>query len=445
MCNEGYYENNELTVVAEEYNKQPAAYPYLISTIFRILGTNELFVFIFNNLIYGAMVFVIFLITYLLFNDVFAGLAAGLSYIFIPVNLQWFNTCAVEPSTAFFSSLAILTALIYIRNKKPVNLFLLTVATAFSLNFRPESFLILIVIGLIFLLKDIGILKRKEFYISGVLLLLLSTGIILHLYAMRNQSWGAPGAKFSLDYFPHHLCTNLSFYLTNKAFPLVFAIFAFTGLLFYKYKDYIKEKIILLCWLLIFWGIFLFFYAGTYKHDMGLSTRFSVLSYAPISIFIGLGLAFVGNRLGRRIKSIKLILVVLVIFSAHPFLPFARSQSKGESAACRMDHFYAMKFIERLPENSIIFTHNPNMFLINQKSALQTSIETFNPGKVERLREKFKGGIFVHYNYWSGVAYDDMQRSFTQNILDKYECEILEEYHYNNYKYGLYKLTNLKE
>jgi len=29
MCNEGYYENNELTVVAEEYNKQPAGFPYL--------------------------------------------------------------------------------------------------------------------------------------------------------------------------------------------------------------------------------------------------------------------------------------------------------------------------------------------------------------------------------------------------------------------------------
>ena len=36
MCNEGYYENNELKVIAEEYNKQPAGYPYLISVVFRI-------------------------------------------------------------------------------------------------------------------------------------------------------------------------------------------------------------------------------------------------------------------------------------------------------------------------------------------------------------------------------------------------------------------------
>jgi hypothetical protein len=206
--------------------------------------------------------------------------------------------------------------------------------------------------------------------------------------------------------------------------------------------DYIKEKIILISWLLIFWGIFLFFYVGTYKHDLGLSARFSILSYVPISIFVGLGLSFATNLLEKRVKSIKLILTVLIIFAVLPFFPFIRSQSKGESAACRMDHFYAMKFIKLLPENSIIFTHNPNMFLIHKRSALQTSIETYNPGTIERLRERFKGGVFIHYNYWSGVPYDQLQRSFTEDILDKYEYEILEEYHFNNYKYGLYKLTN---
>jgi len=445
MCNEGYYENNELTVAAEEYNKQPAAYPYLISIIFSIFGTNELFIFILNNLIYGLMAFVIFLIVYLLFDDVFAGLSASLVYILIPVNLQWFNTCAVEPSTTFFASMAILSALIYIRNKKPVNLFLLTTVLAFSFNFRPESFLIVLVIGLTFLLKDIGILRRKELYIFGAGLLVLSTGIIIHLYAMRNESWGASGPKFSLEYLPFNLFTNSIFYIDNKAFPLLFTVFGITGLLFYKYKDYIREKIILMSWLLVFWGIFLFFYAGTYKHDAGLSTRFSILSYVPISIFVGLGFSFARSLLEKKIKPIELILAVLIIFSAYSFLPFIRTQSKGESAACRMDHVYAMKFIKQLPENSIIFTHNPNMFLIHKRSALQTSIETYNPGAVERLRKRFKGGVFVHYNYWSGVPYDQLQRSFTENVLDKYEYEILEEHHFNNYKYGLYRLTNRRE
>jgi hypothetical protein len=445
MCNEGYYENNELNVVAEEYNKQPSGYPYLIHVIFRIFGTNERFTFILNNIIFGLTVFVIFLITFLLFKDTFAGLAASLAYILIPINLQWFNTCAAEPLTAFFASLAILSSLIYLRNKKPINLFLFTTVLAFSLNFRMESFLIIISIGLIYLLKGIDVFKKKELYLFGGLLLLLSTGIILHVYASRGQSWGADGAKFSLDYFHNNFNVNSMFYLNNKEFPLLFSILAIAGLFFYKNRNYIKEKIIILSWFITFWGIFLFFYAGNYKFGEDLSARFSILSYAPISIFAGLGSSLIKTRLENKIRPIKLVLISLIIFNFTWFLPFIRTESKGESEQCRIDRKYAMEFIKLLPENSIILTHNPNMFLINKQSAIQTSSETYNPGTIERLRERFKGGVYVHYNYWSNVSYSKIQRDFTENILNKYDYEILEEYYYKSYKYGLYKITGLRE
>ena len=187
----------------------------------------------------------IFLIVYLLFNDTFAGLAASLVHILIPVNLQWFNTCAVEPLLAFFVCLAILSGLIYIRNKKSVTLFLFTIVLAFSFNFRSESFLIFFVIGLLFLLKDIGILLRKEFYISAGILLILSSGIILHTYAMRGQSWGASGAKLSPEYFLPALNANSKFYFDNSHSRLLFSILAIAGLLLYKNRDYLKDKAVL--------------------------------------------------------------------------------------------------------------------------------------------------------------------------------------------------------
>jgi len=437
MCNEGYYENNELKVVAEEYNKQPQGYPYLISVVFRIFGTNELFTFILNNLIYGLMAFVIFLIVYLLFNDTFAGLAAALCYILIPINLHWFNTCAAEPSTTFFSSLSILAGLIYLKNKKPVNLFLLTAALAFSFNFRPESFLIVLVVGPLFLLKDIRVLQRKELYLFGILFILLSSGIVLHTYAMKGQSWGASGPKFSVGYLSHNFRTNSIFYLNNKAFPVLFTIFSITGLLFYKYRNCIKEKIILLSWFLVFWGIFLFFYAGSYQ--FGQDVRFSILSYAPISIFAGLGISFIRSLLEKRIKPITSILILLVIFNFLWFMPFVRAEGR-EAWEARTGHKYAVEFSRLLPENSIILTHTPNIFLLHKTSALQSSIETYNPGAVNRLLEQFRGGVFVDYNYWSNVD-DPQQREFTTNILDRYNHELIKEYHRENYKYALYKIT----
>jgi hypothetical protein len=440
MCNEAYYENSELTIVGQEYNKQPIGWPYLVSIAFRLFGTNEVFAFMLNNLLYGLAALAVFLIVYLLFKDIFAGLTACLIYIFIPVNLHWFNTCAVEPSTAFFAASAVLAALIYIRNKKPVNLFLLTTALAFSFNFRPESFLIAGVIGLLFLLKDISILKRKEFYICAALLLVLSSGIVIHLQAVKEQNWGATGPKFSPAYFADNFKANSVFYYNNKAFPLLFLIFAVTGLLFYRNRAYIKEKITVLSWFLAFWGIFLFFYAGSYK--FGQDVRFSLLSYTPLAIFAGLGVSFIKNLLENKVKSIAVILILLIMFNFTWFLPFVRAEGE-EAWEARTGHKYAVEFANLLPDNSIIFTHTPNVFLLNKRSAIQTSSETYNPGLVENYLSRFKGGVYVDFNYWSNVQ-DAVERGFTETILNRYNYETIREHYYRNYKYGLYKITGPK-
>ncbi|MBN2020973.1 MAG: glycosyltransferase family 39 protein [Sedimentisphaerales bacterium] len=441
VCNEAYYENNELIIVGREYNKQPIGFPFLTSIAFRLFDTNDSLVFILNNFLYGFAAIVVFLICYLLFKDVFTASCACLFYVLIPVNLQWFNTCAAEPSTTFFAGLAILASLIYIRNKKPVNLFFLITALAFSFNFRPESFLIFFVVGLLFLLKDIGILMRKEFYIYAALLLILSSGIIIHTHAMRGQSWGATGSKFDLDYFYNNFKTNSLFYLDNKSFPLMFSILAIAGLLFYKNRECFREKIVLLGWFTAFWGIFLFFYAGSY--EFGQDVRFSLLSYVPFSIFGGLGASFIKNLLENKVKSFTLILILLVMFNFTWFLPFIRAEG-DEAWEARTGRKYAVEFAKLLPDNSIIFTHTPNIFLLNKRSAIQSSSETYNPGIIKQHLERFKGGVYVDFNYWSNVE-DPEQRGLTENILNRYNYQMIKEYHWRNYKYGLYKITGQKD
>ena len=441
MSNEAYYENNELHVVEGEYNKQPPGFSYLISVIFRIFGINELFTFILNNIIFGLTVIVIFLISFLLFKDIFASFIACLSYILIPINLQWFNTCAAEPSTAFFTSLAVLAALLYVKYKKPVILLFVVTSLAFSLSFRTESYLAAVLIGLIFLIKEPGVFKRKELYAFGILFLLLSTAILLHLYSVRGMSWGAQGAKISLDYFRNNSFTNTIFYFNNKHFPLLFSIFGFIGLFSYKFIEKIKDKLVLLVWFLIFWGIFLVFYAGSYR--FGQDVRFSILSYVPISIFVGIGISSVSNLLEHKIKPIKGILIFLIIFNFTWFLPFIKAEGE-EAWAARNDHKYAVEFAEMLPLNSIVYTHTPNIFLLNKKSALQSSSATYKSGNVEQYLYKFKGGVYVHHGYWSNVN-DPVQRGFTQNILNKYNYETIKEYYYRDYKYGLYKIINRKD
>jgi hypothetical protein len=370
---------------------------------------------------------------------------ACLSYIVIPVNLQWFNTCAAEPSTVFFTSLAILSSLIYLRDKKPINLLFFLTCLAFSLSFRTESFLIAPLVGLIYLIKEPRVFKRKELYIFGILFLFLCSALLLHLYSARGVSWGAEhGPKLSPDYLRWNLPTNVLFYLNNIYFPMILSILVLIGSFSYKFIEKFKDKLILLIWFLTFWGVFLFFYAGSYAFSEGLSIRFSLLSYVPLAIFAGLGITSLANLLNAKTKSIKITLIFFVVFASSWFIPFIKSKTKGEGELCRMDREYAMEFAELLPPNSIIYTHNPNMFLINKKSAIQTSAETYQPGTIRQHLNRFRGGVYIHYNYWSDVSYSDLQRQFTSNILERYDYKIIKEYYYKNHKYGLYRITGSK-
>ena len=51
------------------YNKQPYAYPYLLSIVYRIFGVSETASFIFNNLLLAISIIVVFLITFLAFSE----------------------------------------------------------------------------------------------------------------------------------------------------------------------------------------------------------------------------------------------------------------------------------------------------------------------------------------------------------------------------------------
>jgi hypothetical protein len=166
------------------------------------------------------------------------------------------------------------------------------------------------------------------------------------------------------------------------------------------------------------------------------------LSYTPLAIFAGLGVSFIKNLLENKVKSIAVILILLIMFNFTWFLPFVRAEGE-EAWEARTGHKYAVEFANLLPDNSIIFTHTPNVFLLNKRSAIQTSSETYHPGLVENYLSRFKGGVYVDFNYWSNVQ-DAVERGFTETILNRYNYETIREHYYRNYKYGLYKITGPK-
>jgi hypothetical protein len=468
MCNEGANEYGEYRCYRLEYNKQPNAWPYLLSITFRLFGVHELAAFLTNNLIYGLSIVTVFLIGFLLFGNYVPGIYAAFIFALIPEQLIWSNSVAVEPSAALFLGLAVLSTLVFIKTRESKSLFLTVTVLAFAIQFRTESIVMVTVPVVIILLSCKNELKQGRLYLLLSIFFLLIIPHLIHLYAVKGEGWGSTGPKFAFAYFNENIMVNSLFYFKNIRFPLIFTILFWAGILLHQRRDakvenrdemkakirsffpalfswlqqqtyHWKEKWIIFIWFIISWGVFLFFYAGSYNY--GVDVRFSLLSSMPLAILAGYGAGAIEYQLVRRLRLPWMhgILASLIIFSFVSFLPVIRAITQ-EAWGARADHHFAQMMAKEVPPGALILTHNPNMFLLWQKSAAQASLATEHPSYSNNFFSRYYGGVYFHFNFWCNVA-DPLQNSFCTNILEKYNCTPIISFKERSYNYVLYKVA----
>ena len=449
MCNEGRNEYGEFYCDRLEYNKEPNGWPYLLSVAFRLFGVHERAAFLTNNFLYGLAIVTVFCIGCLLFESALAGVYAALIFALTPEFMMWSNTTAVEPSAALFPGLALLSALIFVKSRETTALYLLAVVTAFAVQFRPESIMFLAVIGLVVLLWSRDSFKRGELYLFLAIFFILIIPHLVHLYSVKDVGWGSSGPKFSTEYFKGNFKANALFYLKNIRFPLLFTVLFGFGIVLKGGKGdsehstfNLRAKLVPLIWFLLFWGIFIFFYAGSYNY--GADVRFSLLSAMPLSLIAGYGAVTLVYAFRHKLKLnyVHYLLPIIIVFSFLPFLPFVRAITQ-EAWGARADHRFAKEMANVLPDDAVVLTHNPNMFLLWGKNAAQASLPTEQKNSFKRFFYRYKGGIYFHYNFWCNVP-DKLQNSFCTNILERYDCTSVLSFKEQNYTFALYKVEKKK-
>ena len=255
---------------------------------------------------------------------------------------------------------------------------------------------------------------------------------ILHIYTASGNAWGAEGDTFSLAFAGKNFATNGLYYLNNRHFPVLFTALAAVGLL--PLGEAGRWRLMTAIWFLLFWGIFLLFYAGSYEY--GADVRFAVVSFMPLSVLAGLGAGSIRNAIPRRSGGALIVMVVLAVWIN--FLPMIRTEGQ-EAWGARYDHYYARTFLEKVPRRSVILTHIPTMFLLWQQSAIQTYAGINNPDVIQFLMTKYGGEVYFHYNYWCNTATEKNQK-LCQMIRERYDLEEVAIAKEQNYTYGLYKI-----
>jgi hypothetical protein len=220
MCNEGVNAYGEYSCHRLEYNKQPNAWPHIISIVFRIAGVHELPAFLTNNVIFALSIIVVFCTGFLLFQSVAPALYAAGIFALIPQAIMWSNTMAVESSAGLFAGAAVLGALAFTRLRDARSLFLAAVLAAYAAQFRTESIMVLAVPALIILLHARDELQRGRLYLCLSICFVLLIPHLTHLYSVRAESWGAEGSKLAMDYVAGNFRVNSLFYVTNIRLPM---------------------------------------------------------------------------------------------------------------------------------------------------------------------------------------------------------------------------------
>ncbi len=443
MCNYGVFDYGDYQGNWMEYNKDPNGWPFLVSLLFQAFGVNEAYVFMLNNLIFSGSVLIVYLIVRRLTDRFFPALLGALVYAIIPHNLIWTNTAAAEPSAAFFGGLTALFLISYLRSEKKIHFYLFALTLPLACQMRPESGLIAIWAAIAILVLSPRTLLKLHVWAMGLLTVLFLMPHVFHLYAMSGHSWGAAGAKFSSAFFMSNIGVNGPYYLNNEQFPFMITILALMGCL--SGKGIRRWTAVILAWLVLFWGIFLFFYAGSYR--FGTDVRFALLTFMPMAILAGLGGGLLmewfaalrqrGNP-GAGEKYAGALIIMVLLFSWLSFLPLIRTVGQ-EAWAARFDHQYAWEFAKKMPNRSIVLTHNPNMFLLWGQSAIQSNVGLKDPELVRQLMERYPGQVYFHFNFWCNTERDP-NRKLCEDLMAAYVMEEIATAQEQHYHYGLYRM-----
>jgi hypothetical protein len=440
MCNDGTVEHSRLRCSSGEYNKQPYAYPHVLSLAYRFFGVETTTAFRVNAIAMGLAVGFLYLLVFILFADRVAAFFAALLLALTPEQIVWSATAAVEPSASLACIAALLAAACFVRSRTTVSLAGAAVAAAYAVQFRPESFLIVPVVGLLLWQRAREEFTRPRLWWAGLLFLVLVAIHVAHMVATRDEGWGTTEDRLSMAYVADNLRVNGWFYLRDARFPAIYTLLAILGLSGWRAE---AGRLAITFYFLSFFGIALLFYAGSY--DYGADIRYSLATYPALMILGGLGMARLVRwieRFRQGLPTFHALQGLLSAVVAFQFLwwysPVVRSTNDGAWAA-RADVQFARSLIPDLRGNSYVLTHNPGMFQVWGVNAGQMSRAATNPAYLDDLAARFTDGVYLHWNFWCNVQ-DRLQQELCTKVLDLRSGEPVREHWERDQLYMLYRL-----
>jgi hypothetical protein len=197
----------------------------------------------------------------------------------------------------------------------------------------------------------------------------------------------------------------------------------------------LRFGVIVAAWFIPAWGIFVLFYAGGYHY--GASSRYAVISAAPVALLVGVG----GASLWQSLRRDRLLIIgVCVLASMNwitslTFVPhLGRESNQG-----RADVDFVRDMAPTLPRGSLVIAMNPCLWLLRDRNSGHLGVlEPILRSGLHNLKNQYPGGIYLHWDYW--LSAQPNFASAWQQILVDTKAELVVRRTCEESEFALFKL-----
>lgn len=443
-CYDGEIIYGEYKCTNTTLNKQPPGYPMTLSLFFRVFDVSRSNAFLFNNIIFLINVSLIFFSVLTITKNYKISLFSMLLYTSVPVVAHWHNTAASEPVSAMYTTATLLSFLIFDKRRKLSLYFLSVLLLVLSVYTRFEAILLALpIIYLLFnFLKGLSGYEKKDFFkILGITSIGIAFlfPIVVHYFHVKSDPWGAePGETFGLQYFNKNFSTNIKFFTSNQYFPII-ALALLVGIIISKRSKILEYYI--LSFLLIF-GVYLFFYAGSYEY--GADIRYALTSLSPYVIACSIGLATLVKKFSE--KNILLFVVIPLLVNMSLLIPSMRVRGEEGWQAWWDIEFIQNEIKTKLGPDDIIFSTIPYAFHVDKMNGRSTD-HLYNQQYISTLLELDNGQrYYFHYGFWCALEPTEgsVAKFCNDIVLENYELEPVIEHERRGTRYALYEIVGVR-
>ena len=384
----------------------------------------------------AAAICAVYFLTLLLFADRQAAAFSALVLALVPQQIVWSATAAAEPSASAAAAGGAAAAAYYLRRGSPAALAAMAVAAAYVIQFRPESILILPVMAWIAWPRLWPELERPRGWWAAVLFLWLAAVPAAHLFAVRHAGWGTDAPRFGAAYILPNLRVNGRFFLADWRFPVLFTAFALGGATARRTGF---EQAAMALYFLLFFGVDLAFYAGSY--DYGADVRVLADDVPAAGGPGGPRHREARSKRGARSPARKGVRpnfrgARVLVFALRPRGPRNHRGGMGGTGGrpvCQGRREAAAPRVVRALAGS------------RDVSGLgdQRGPDVAGRGQSRYARwlaSRFAGGLYVHWNFWCNTQ-DPVQPAICRQALALGETTLVAETRERDQRFALYKLT----